>query len=75
LQLLIDIKTDSIKTLDALVLLLKKYPSIINNRSVSIVVSGNRPEPRMYNKYPRYIWFDGRWMKNTMQNLYQKSLC
>ena len=38
LQLLIDIKTDAINTLDQLVNLLKKYPSIIKNKNIKIVL-------------------------------------
>ncbi|MEO6733048.1 MAG: alkaline phosphatase family protein [Ferruginibacter sp.] len=59
LQLLIDLKTDSIKTMDALVKLLKKYPSITNTRSVRLVITGNRPHEKLYPTYPPYIWFDG----------------
>ena len=60
LQLLIDIKTEALSTLDALVALLKKYPSIIKNKNIVIAVSGNRPEPDHYTDYPSFIYFDGR---------------
>lgn len=59
LQLLIDLKTAGVATLDALITVLKKYPSIIQNRSVNIVITGNRPAARLYQNYPSYIWFDG----------------
>ena len=59
LQLLIDIKTDSIHTLDALVELLKKYPVIIHNKTIRIVITGNRPHQKLYSSYPSFIWFDG----------------
>lgn len=59
LQLLIDIKTDSIHTLDALVGLLKKYPAITQNKTVRIVITGNRPHQKLYADYPPFIWFDG----------------
>lgn len=59
LQLLIDIKTDSIHTLDALVTLLKKYPAIIQNKTIRIVITGNRPNQKLYSNYPSFIWFDG----------------
>jgi YVTN family beta-propeller protein len=72
LQLLIDIKTDSIKTLDALVILLKKYPAIINNRFVRIVISGNRPAESLYEKYPSFIWFDGRLDKSYSSKALEK---
>ncbi|WP_437371787.1 alkaline phosphatase [Maribacter litoralis] len=58
LQLLIDVKTDAYKTLDAIVASLKKYPSIISNKHVKIVISGNRPALEEYVDYPSYIYFD-----------------
>ena len=60
LQLLIDVKSDNILTLNALVSLLKKFPTIIQNPNVRIVISGNRPEESAYTSYPSFIWFDGR---------------
>ncbi len=60
LQFLIDLKTDGHRTLPALISLLEKYPSIIHNRSIQIVISGNRPADSLYHRYPSYIWFDGR---------------
>lgn len=60
LQLLVDIKTEALSTLDALIDLLKKYPSIISNKNINIVISGNRPIPSAYANYPSFIWFDGR---------------
>ena len=60
LQLLIDIKTDAKQTLDQLVMLLNKYPSIIRNKNIKIVISGNMPAPALFETYPDFIWFDGR---------------
>jgi len=45
LQLLIDQKTEGVSTLNALIEVLKKYPSIINNKKITITISGNRPAP------------------------------
>lgn len=59
LQLLIDVKTDSINTLRQLIILLKKYPSIIHNKTIKIVITGNRPNAKLYASYPDFIWFDG----------------
>jgi len=59
LQLLIDIKTDSIHTLDALILLLKKYPDLIGSKSLSWVITGNRPDQLLFSQYPSFIRFDG----------------
>ena len=60
LQLLIDIKTEAKTTLNQLVVLLGKYPSITNNKIVIIVISGNSVAPALFDSYPNYIWFDGR---------------
>jgi alkaline phosphatase len=64
LQLLIDIKTDSIKTLDKLIEILKNYPLIINCNKIKIAISGNRPLPQKFDNYPAYIFFDGVLSKN-----------
>ena len=60
LQLLIDIKTEAIPTLDQLVKLLQKYPSITQNKNITIAISGNAPDPSLFDRYPSFIWFDGR---------------
>jgi Glycerophosphoryl diester phosphodiesterase family len=59
LQLLIDIKTDSIQTLKKLIFLLQQFPAIIHNRHIYIVITGNRPDPDSFSNYPDFIWFDG----------------
>jgi YVTN family beta-propeller protein len=64
LQLLIDQKTEANATLEALMEVLKKYPSIIQNKKISIVISGNRPASKDFSKYPAFIMFDGR-LKET----------
>lgn len=64
LQLLIDIKRDSIETLNKLIELLKKYPILINNNSVKFVITGNRPDESLFTSYPSFLWFDGELFKN-----------
>lgn len=59
LQFLIDLKTDAYATLPPLIKLLEQYPSVIHNRSIRVVISGNRPADSLYHRYPSYIWFDG----------------
>jgi alkaline phosphatase len=59
LQLLIDIKTDSVATLNKLVAVLRKYPDIIHNPSLRIVITGNRPPAAKFATYPGFIYFDG----------------
>jgi len=73
LQLLIDIKTDSIATLNKLVETLRKYPSLINNPTLTIVITGNRPAPAKFNSYPSFIAFDGvlsqKYTRNEMKRI------
>ena len=59
LQLMIDIKTGAEETLAKLINSLKKYPAIIRNNNVHIVISGNRPPVNNLHIYPPYIKFDG----------------
>jgi alkaline phosphatase len=59
LQLLIDIKTEALSTLDSLIGLLKRYPELISDGSIKWVISGNRPGASKFNTYPSFIWFDG----------------
>jgi alkaline phosphatase len=62
-QLLIDLKTSVVPTLDILVSKLNAYPDVfnpaVNAHAVRIVISGNRPELSAFSKYPSYIFFDG----------------
>lgn len=60
LQLLIDIKSAAVPTLDAVVKMLKNYPSLIRNKNITITISGNRPAVENYERYPSFIYFDGR---------------
>lgn len=57
-QLLVDIKSEAKPTLDKLITVLSNYPEITSNKNISIVISGNRPEPKDYVNYPDFIWFD-----------------
>lgn len=64
LQMLIDLKTDSINTLAALVRLLKQYPLLTGTASLQFVITGNRPDPSLFTTYPSFIWFDGELWKD-----------
>lgn len=59
LQLMIDIKSDAVLALSKLVEKLKSFPSLINNNSLQIVISGNRPPPSSFKDWPGWIKFDG----------------
>lgn len=60
--LMVDMKMP--QGLDVLTELLKQYGDVFNwpanPRAVRVVVSGNRPDPADYDKYPALISFDGR---------------
>ncbi|MCM4166274.1 Phosphopentomutase [Arenibacter antarcticus] len=58
IQLLIDIKSEPYSTLKKLVSVFKKYPKVIQNPAISIVISGNRPKVEEYTDYPEYLKFD-----------------
>jgi len=62
-QLMIDLKTAVEPTLSLLVEKLKKYPDVFdsnqNNNAIRVVITGNRPDPSGFSKYPLFIWFDG----------------
>lgn len=59
LQLLIDIKTDSLSTLNAVMKSIEQYPALINNRSVHFVITGRQLPAEQYDQYPSYILLDG----------------
>jgi alkaline phosphatase len=63
LQLMIDIKTDAVATLNKLIELLQKYPVLTTAASLEIAISGNRPDPVTYTSYPSFIGFDGELFK------------
>ena len=64
LQLLIDIKTDSIHTLDKLVETIRKYPELVACPTLRFVITGNRPDPSLFQGYPAFIQFDGELYRN-----------
>lgn len=65
LQLLIELKSETHPTLDAVVQLLGRYPEVfdpsVNPEAVRIAVTGRVPEPADFGKYPAYVLFDGNW--------------
>jgi alkaline phosphatase len=61
MQFLIDVKSFSESTLNLISQQLMRYPDVFNDNSlVSIVISGNRPDPSVWHRYPAFIRFDGR---------------
>jgi alkaline phosphatase len=59
LILMLDVKSEAKPTIRKIIDLLSKYPEIIQCKSLTILISGNKPEPRTYGSYPPFIWFDG----------------
>lgn len=57
-QLLIDIKSDALTTLDRLMIVLEDYKELTQNERIALVISGNRPPPQEYVRYPEHILFD-----------------
>lgn len=61
-QLLIDIKTEAYTTLDKIVEELAPFNQLLTGNSdnplVKVVISGSRPKPTDYGKYPGYVLFD-----------------
>jgi alkaline phosphatase len=60
LQLLIDLKSPTNPCIDSLVAILERYPDIIRSKQIQIVLSGSRPKPEDFHRYPEYILYDGR---------------
>jgi alkaline phosphatase len=60
LTLMIDLKTEGVTTLTALVKKLKLYPELLSCKSLQITISGNVPDRTLWNNYPSFIHFDGR---------------
>lgn len=71
--LLIDLKTPADPTLDILVKKLKKHPKVFdpskNPYAVRVVISGDRPAPADFDKYPSFIYFDGKELNYSAEQL------
>jgi alkaline phosphatase len=63
LQLLVDVKSEAVPALTQLVKKLNTFPSLINNSSLRIVISGNRPPASEFSLWPPWIRFDGELQK------------
>lgn len=60
LTLMIDLKTEGVPTLNALVARLKAYPSLLACSGLHFMISGNVPDPEVWKNYPSFITIDGR---------------
>lgn len=72
LQLMIDIKSEAIATLDKLIETIGHFNGLTTTSSLKIVISGNRPPPSQFSSYPSWILFDGELQKKYQQQELQK---
>jgi alkaline phosphatase len=62
---MLDIKSEAVTTMDAILKALQAVPELIQPGSgIQFVISGNRPSADNWHSYPDFIWFDGRPMEN-----------
>ena len=59
LQILVDIKEETEPTMSAIVAALEKYPDVFATQGVRVVITGNRPAPADFSKYPSWVMYDG----------------
>lgn len=59
LQILVDIKEETEPTMSAIVATLEKYPDVFATQGVRVVITGNRPAPADFSKYPSWVMYDG----------------
>lgn len=64
LQLMIELKSPTEPALTSVSNLLSKYPEVFdkskNPYAINVVITGNLPDPNKFDKYPKFISFDGR---------------
>lgn len=60
LTLMIDLKTEGVLTLTAIVDHLKKYPELTSCKTLTIAISGDVPDTSLWKTFPAFIMFDGR---------------
>ena len=66
LQLMIDLKTG--ESLPGVVALVEEYPDVFASpEGVKVVISGSRPEPEDFGKWPKCIWFDGDFTNGKLE--------
>ena len=59
LILMLDVKTEAVPAINKLIDILIKYPTLTRCPSLTIMITGSKPNPSTYNVYPSYLWFDG----------------
>lgn len=65
LQLMVELKSETDPTLRAVVALLGRWPEVfdpeVNPAAVRVAVTGRVPAPETFDRYPRFLGFDGAW--------------
>ena len=68
LQLMIELKSETAPTLQAVAGVLGRWPQVFDTRvnpdAVRIAVTGRVPAPEAFSQYPEYMLFDGQWDVN-----------
>ena len=60
LQLMIEMKSPTEPELSEVIKVLEQYPDVFcSEQGVQITITGNTPAPADYDKYPRFVSFDG----------------
>lgn len=67
LILMLDVKSEGAATLAKIVDLFSQYPDLTQCKTLTILISGNKPQSSSYVSYPSFIWFDG-----LLSNRYNK---
>ena len=65
LQLMVELKSETDPTLRAVAALLGRWPEVfdpeVNPAAVRVAVTGRAPAPEAFDRYPRFLGFDGAW--------------
>lgn len=65
LQLMVELKSETDPTLRAVAALLGRWPEVfdpeVNPAAVRVAVTGRVPAPEAFDRYPRFLGFDGAW--------------
>ena len=65
LQLMVELKSETDSTLRAVAALLGRWPEVfdpeVNPAAVRVAVTGRVPAPEAFDRYPRFLGFDGAW--------------
>lgn len=63
LQLMVELKSETVQTMEALAALLSRRPDVfdstVNPDAIKITITGNIPAPEDFGAWPEYISFDG----------------